>query len=304
MIDFHSTLIKKSIYHIVNEYLDQNDLKELIKQFVDFQSEKGFPFGELLILHYRMFNGVDTEEIYSIAAAVEMLILSFDILDDFEDADCSDKPWLTEPKLALNVTMTLPFLSLSAIGNTHFKNKDKSHTLLMKYPLKSVQGQHKDLLNSCQNESDYIEMSVEKSGSLVALVCEVGAVLATDDDPVTIETYAKYIGLIGQINNDLEDIKNWNQKNDLLNKKYSLPIIYLLNCEDEKVQTISDYYQNKVIKEDIIKNHESIYKKFVETGAITYTEVIKRIYQNKVLAQLKGLNIDPYYIDQLLKYIY
>ena len=129
MIDFHSTLIKKSIYHIVNEYIDQNDLKELIQQFVDFQSEKGFPFGELLILHYRMFNGIDTEEIYSIAAAVEILILSFDILDDFEDADCSDKPWLTEPKLALNTTTALQFLSLRVIQNCTFKNRDKGLSL-------------------------------------------------------------------------------------------------------------------------------------------------------------------------------
>ena len=54
----------------------------------------------------------------------------------------------------------------------------------MEYALKSVQGQHKDLLNSCKTESDYIEMSVEKSGSLVALVCVIGALLATDDYPV------------------------------------------------------------------------------------------------------------------------
>ena len=77
----------------------------------------------------------------------------------------------------------------------------------MEYALKSIHGQHKDLLNICKTESDYIEMSIEKSGSLVALVCVVGAVLATDDYPVMIETYAKDIGLIGQINNDLEDIK-------------------------------------------------------------------------------------------------
>ena len=204
-----------------------------------------------------MFNGIETEEIYSIAAAVEMLMLSFDILDDFEDDDCKDQPWLTEPKLALNATMALPFLGLSVIQNSTFKNKDKSLTLLMKYALKSVQGQHKDLLNSCQTESDYIEMSIEKSGSLVALVCVVGALLATDDYPVTIETYANSIGLIGQINNDLSDIKSWNLKNDLLNKKYSLPIIYLMNCQDENAQMIRDYYQNKVNKEEILKNQES-----------------------------------------------
>ena len=303
MSDDHSTIIKKSIYHIVNEQIDQNDLKELILQFVDYQSVKGFPFGELLILHYQMFNGIKTEEIYSVAAAVEMMMLSFDILDDFEDDDCKDQPWSAEPKLALNATMALPFLGLSVIQNSRFKNKNKSFTLLMKYALKSVQGQHKDLLNSCQTESDYIEMSVEKSGSLVALVCVVGALLATDDYPVTIETYANSIGLIGQINNDLSDIKSWNLKNDLLNKKYSLPIIYLMNCQDENAQLIRDYYQNKVDKEEIIKNQELINHKFVETGAITYTEVIKKIQQNKALAQIKGLNIDQSYIDKLLKYI-
>jgi competence protein ComQ len=299
----HSTLIKKSIYQIVNEQIDQNELKELILQFVDFQSEKGFPFGELLILHYRMFNGVETEEIYAVAAAVEILILSFDILDDFEDDDCIDKPWLTDPKLALNATTALQFVSLRVIQNSSLKNKDKCFSLIMEYALKSIHGQHKDLLNICKTESDYIEMSLEKSGSLVALVCVVGAVLAADDDSVMIETYAKNIGLIGQINNDLEDIKIWNQKNDLLNKKYSLPIIYLMNCQDENAQWIRNFYQNKVSKEEIIMNQELIHNIFFKTGAIAYTEVIKKIYQNKVLAQIKGLNIDQCYIDQLLKYI-
>jgi competence protein ComQ len=301
--DVHSSLIKKAIDHIVNEQIDQKELKELILQFVNYQSKKGFPFGELLILHYYMFNGIETEEIYSVAGAIELLMLSFDILDDFEDDDCKDQPWLKEPKLALNATMTLPFLGLSVIRNSTFKNKDKSLTLLMKYTLTSVQGQHKDLLNSCQTESDYIEMAVEKSGSLVALVCVVGALLATDDYPVTIDTYANSLGLIGQINNDLSDIKSWNLKNDLLNKKYSLPIIYLMNCQDENAQLIRDYYQDKVSKEEILKNQELINHKFVETGAITYTEVIKKIHQNKALAQIKDLNIDQSYIDQLLRYI-
>ncbi len=30
-----------------------------------------------------------------------------------------------------------------------------------------------------------------------------------------------------------------------------------MNCEDEKAQLIRDYYQNKVNKEEIIKNQES-----------------------------------------------
>ena len=76
-----------------------------------------------------------------------------------------------------------------------------------------------------------------------------------------------------------------------------------MNCQDENAQLIRDYYQNKVNKEEIIKNQELINHKFVETGAIAYTEVIKKIQQNKALAQIKGLNIDQCYIDKLLKYI-
>ncbi len=76
-----------------------------------------------------------------------------------------------------------------------------------------------------------------------------------------------------------------------------------MNCQDEIAPLIRDYYQDKVSKEEILKNQELINHKFVETGAITYTEVIKKIHQNKTLDQIKGLNIDPSYIDQLLKYI-
>ncbi|PIC64711.1 hypothetical protein CSV79_04945 [Sporosarcina sp. P13] len=89
-------------------------------------------------------------------------------------------------------------------------------------------------------------MTIEKSGSLVALSCIVGSVLATEDYPVEIETYSNYIGLIGQITNDLADIKTWNEKNDLLNKKFSLPILYLLNYKDKDLSFIHKYYSDQV----------------------------------------------------------
>lgn len=299
-----SDIIKQSIFNIVNEHIKQNEMKEQLIKFVEYQSKKGHPFGELLILHYNMFNGAETKEIYMVAAAVEMLILSFDMLDDFEDGDFKDKPWVKESNLALNATTALLFLSASVIRNTGFKNKDKGISILLNYALQSINGQHKDLLNICKNESDYIDMTIQKSGSLVALACLVGSVLAIEDYPVEVETYSRYIGLIGQFNNDLADLKTWNDKNDLINKKFSLPIIYLLNYIDEELNFIHDYYNNKVEKSEIIKNQELISKKFLKTGAITYTEVIKKVYQNKTIDALKKLNIDQDYIDLLLKYIY
>lgn len=297
-----SYLIQKSIFNIVNEQIKQNELKEQILGFVEYQAKKGFPFGELLVLHFRMFDGAETEEIYSVAAAVELLILSFDMLDDFEDGDYKGKPWSMRSNLSLNVTTALLFLCTIVIRDTSFKNKERGISILSKYALQSVSGQHQDLLNLSRNEKDYIEMTLEKSGSLVALPCLVGVVLATDDYPIEIETYSKYIGLIGQIANDLEGVKNWNEKNDLINKRFSLPIIYLLNYRDEELKFINDYYDNKVEKTVIIKKQELVSKKLVETGAITYTEVIKRLYKNKVIDVLKRLNIEQHHVDLLLKY--
>ncbi|WP_062197951.1 polyprenyl synthetase family protein [Massilibacterium senegalense] len=303
MSAIQSEKIRKSLYTIINEKVKQNELKEQLLEFVDYQSKQAFPFGELLVLHYNIFNGIENEEIYLVAAAVEMLILSFDMLDDFEDGDFKDKPWANDSNLALNSTTALLFLSASVIRNSGFKNKDKGISILLNYALQSINGQHKDLLNICRNEADYIDMTIQKSGSLVALSCLVGSVLATEDYPIEVETYSRYIGFIGQINNDLADIKTWNEKNDLINKKFSLPIIYLLNYKDEELNFIHDYYNNKVEKSEIIKNQELISKKFFKTGAITYTEVIKKVYQNKTIDALKRLNIDQDYIDFLLKYI-
>lgn len=303
MSDKQSRLIKRSIDDIINQQIKQEELRERLLKFVDYQSEKGLPFGELLVLHYALFNGAETEEIYLVAAAVEILILSFDMLDDFEDDDCKNKPWSSQFNLSLNATTALLFLSSSIIRNTNFENKDRAITLLLRYGLRSINGQHKDLLNSCRNEADYIEMTMEKSGSLVALACLIGAALATDDYPEEIEVYANLIGLIGQINNDLIDISTWNDKNDLLNRKFTLPIIYLLNYKDDELQIVHEYYNNQLDKSAIIENRNLIDNWYVETGAIAYTEIIKKLHQNKALAVIKRLNLDQDYLDQLLKYI-
>ncbi|WP_253724511.1 polyprenyl synthetase family protein [Sporosarcina sp. HYO08] len=297
-------VIKKSLYDMVNVHITQDELKTKLLSFIDFQSEKGFPFGELLILHYKMFNGEETEEIYTVAAAVEMLILSFDILDDFEDDDFQDQPWSAKSNLALNATTALLFLSASVIRKTSFKNAGKAIAILQEYALRSIHGQHQDLLNRCRSEEDYVQMTMEKSGSLVALACLVGTALATDSAPSEVETYAGYIGLVGQINNDLADIEIWGEKNDLLNKKFSLPIIYLLNCNDAQLGFVRDYYENEVDKDVILTQQKLISEKFVQTGAVTYTEVMRKVYQNKAIAAVKQLQVDSLYKDLLLKYIH
>ena len=300
----NSDVIRESILTIVNTQIEQQELKEQLLHYVDYQSQNGFSFGELLILHYNTFNGEDSEEIYTVAAAVEILILSFDILDDIEDADSADKPWSIEPDLALNATTILLFISAKVMIDTSFPNKGEAISILLKYALQSINGQHKDLLNICRTEADYMEMTLEKSGSLTELACLIGAVLATKDYPKEVKAYAGLIGLICQINNDLTDIATRHEKNDLINKKYTLPIIYLLNNEDDELQIIRDYYDGKTDIREVVKKQQLIDEKIIETGAITYTEVMKRIQQNKALTEVKKLTINQAHFNQLKKYIY
>lgn len=297
-------MIGKSLRNIIKEEIKEETLKKKLIEFVDYHSKKKFPFGDLVVLHYNIYNGAKTEEIYKVAAAIEALILSFDMLDDFEDRDSEDTPWAIESNVALNATTALIYLSTIIINNTSFKNKDKSISILLKYSLLSINGQHIDLLNRCKNESEYIDMTMKKSGSLVALACLIGSVLADDEYPIAIETYAKYIGVIGQINNDLADIKKWREKNDLINRKFTLPIIYLLDFKDEELHFVHEYYAGNIEKDVILKNKELISKKFVGTGAIIYTEAIKKLYQNKVINELKKLNFNKYHINLLSEYIY
>jgi len=86
-----------------------------------------------------------------------------------------------------------------------------------------------------------------KSGSLTAMGCLVGEVLAKGVISQEVEEYGKYIGIIQQIKNDIQSLKVWGPKNDLLNKRYSLPIIYLLSQKNDVSKSVSSYYNDDIV---------------------------------------------------------
>lgn len=118
-----------------------------------------------------------------------------------------------------------------------------------------------------------------------------------------ISRYSQFIGLIGQLNNDINDLSSWKGKNDLLNKKISLPIIYLLRYKGNGAEMIRSYYNGTIERDDLIRNQEQIIKIIEESGALLYTEIIKKIYQNKVRDELQYLDIDNNFMNQLLNYL-
>lgn len=295
--------ILKSIHIIVKKELQQENLQETIQKYIDTQTRKGFPFAELTILHYRMLNGAELDKVISVAAAIELLVLSFDILDDIEDNDDNQKLWLNEQSIALNASTAMIFVCIEVIRKTDLKYKEKAISVLIEYSLLSISGQHMDLLNNRRTEKDYIEMTLKKSGSLVSLACLIGAALAGYKELEIIRRYSQFIGLIGQLNNDINDLSSWEGKNDLLNKKISLPIIYLLGYKGNGVEMIISYYNGSIEKDELIRNQEQVTKIIEQSGALLYTEITKKIYQNKVRAEFQYLDIDNKFMNQLLDYL-
>lgn len=295
--------IKASMEEIIAGNIQQQDLKNLLIEFVQNKGKNTFSFGELCIFHYSHFTSFFDEEIIKIAAAIELLVLSFDILDDLEDEDADNTIWSQNPSLSLNGSTALLFLSMHAIRNTRFIYREKAIALMEKIALCTIQGQHKDLLNACQQEDTYLQMIEEKSGSLVSLACLVGCMMATGDVPGGVEDYSKWIGVIGQINNDFADLESWEGKNDMLNKKYSLPIIYLLEVEKNRERDLNDYYQNKTTKIQFLKLKDVIKQKLIDTDALKYASVIKKDYQMKTMKALHKMDFSDNQLEFIQKYM-
>ena len=68
-------------------------------------------------------------------------------------------------------------------------------------------------------------------------------------------------------------------------------------------EIISGYYHGSVKNDELVRNQKMISKTIVESGALFYTEIIEKIYHNKVKNELQHLEIDNRYMNQLLDYV-
>ncbi len=285
---------------IGNETLLGDELKLLLISFLEEKTAVGFSFGKLCFLHYEAFSDGINEDIYKVAAAIELLILSFDIIDDLQDKD-SDYIWNKTPELSLNVALAMLIMASKAINETSFEHKRVAIRLLEKYALLSINGQQLDLLNICRDEESYVQMITQKSGSLTAMSCLIGEVLAKGENTKEVEEYGKYIGIIQQIKNDIQSLKEWGPKNDLLNKRYSLPIIYLLSKKNDVSISVASYYNDDIVT---VLDNKATENELTNGGAIRYAITIKNVYKFKALNYLENValnNLGREYLEKLLR---
>ncbi|GEM_PF-1640117 len=178
----------------------------------------------------------------AVAAATEFLGAALDVIDDVQDGDSPFVQQVGIP-LALNTGVALLEMAPLALGRARIAGQpaalaDAALETLHTSILTSLGGQFLDLhfeqLNAV-TEEQVIEMTGQKSGTLLALVCRLGAMAGMDEQQQANADYFEAISLFGwhlgvwhQLLNDLHDAERAEYqpgKSDRQRRKKTLPLL-------------------------------------------------------------------------------
>lgn len=273
--------VKEHMIRLVDDYIEVKALNELLKSFIaDKDKENGAWAKVTLCTHYML--GGDSPMIDRYAAIAELANLILDIVDDLQDQDQEDKPWMKCSQAeALNAVLALLMGFVGELGQLQVKSEWLVE--VTKIIARSINGQHKDVVNAAETIDQYLEMTQEKSGSLFRLACFMGYMMV-DPPRETIEQLhelADCIGLIHQIQNDMRDIVRIDVKNDLYAKKRTLPILYLLSVEDEAFTPLKEYYAGKITSDVLMHEKEALIQMIHDSGCLEYGRVVQSVCVQK-----------------------
>ncbi len=149
------------------------------------------------------------------------------------------------------------------------------------------------------DEETYFKIISNKTASLMASCCEIGAISATDDRKIRakMKLFGEMIGTAFQIRDDIFDYQSKNLLlgkpvgNDLKEKKMTLPLIYSINKVPKKVakKYIGFLKNNNLKKKDI----KEIISFVTEQGGIKYAENISKEYSDKAIDLLSDFDDCP-----------
>ncbi|MED4906358.1 polyprenyl synthetase family protein [Parageobacillus thermoglucosidasius] len=289
--------VKMKMREIVKSCFFVPSLQEAVLTSVEEHAERSdFLFGRLAGMHYQIFSE-EVKESERIAAAVELLMLAGDILDDLMDQDSLETSWSKAPlTTSFHMAIGLLLAGQKAIADLPIDDdkKAKAQSYILSRLLQSLNGQHMDVTNGIQTEAEYIEMVKKKSGSLVAMACFVGTALAgAEKNTVIIEKYANDIGIAAQIDNDIDALYRWDEKNDIKAKKKSLPVLYMLASKRDNL--LKQYFSNHIDYNELYAQKEKVIQQMEQEGAFYYAKVMSHIYKEKALQEIEKLDVDDRY---------
>src|SRR5206468_10881802 len=175
-------------------------------------------WSDLALYLHRMMGG-DSQAVYRRAAALELMILALDIMDDLQDQDHAGMPWMQcPPAYALNAMLSLLMSAVSLAAEEDREGGRASPVQeVCRQVLRAVTGQQLDISGCIHTEEQYIEMVVRKSGSLFRLACRLGTAGCgvSGENARLLDEMADAPGAAAQIGNDISDVLRYDLKNDL-----------------------------------------------------------------------------------------
>ncbi len=144
------------------------------------------------------------------------------------------------------------------------------------------------------DEETYFRIIADKTASLLATCCEVGAASSTGDTKIreALKDYGENVGIAFQIRDDIFDFGGDKKigkpiGNDLKEKKLTLPLLYSF----ARVSKKSSKEVLKIIKKgDLSTENIGKVSAFVyENGGIDYSEKTARSYASKALERIEFL---------------
>ncbi|MCO7128125.1 polyprenyl synthetase family protein [Sporolactobacillus shoreicorticis] len=299
-----SPQIRSAIHQLIDRSFVSDEMRKRTHEYAFYHEKNDFPFGALAVLHHDMLQG-ESKSIDQIAAAVELIILSFDLLDDWQDQDNDRPPWMNDEGQALTIENGCLIMALSVLYR-HLGKQSQSLQQLLQFISRSIQGQFSDLEDKPLNEDDYLRMIQQKSGSLTAVACLAGALCSghlLPDDLDRIEHYAVAIGVNAQLQNDLDDVLHFDGKNDLLQRKHTLATMYLLDHPSENGKKLKRYYDHLLSKEQLLSEKASIEAWINASGVVFYTNAMKAMQQTRAEKYIDQLPIDAQNKQKIKKYL-
>lgn len=276
----------QEIHTMIDRYTDNPELNNLLKTFVEAKRQEGSKWSDITLqTHYMM--GGDSPAVYRNAALAELVILAFDMADDLQDQDNPQVSWMKTPsELTLNSILSLLVTCMGECPSG--ASADMARLLSL-----SINGQHTDLTNTAENEEEYIRMVYLKSGSLLRFACYMGYTLLPLLEPEKgqiLDELAGMIGVIAQLGNDLQDVVRLDEKNDLLLRKRTLPVLYLLKDSAEEFPVLDQYYSGRLTAQEFLSHKKECLNYIHSSGCLEYTRIIQALYIDKAEELFTQLN--------------
>lgn len=297
-INTHQNRYVSEIQNFLTEHLSNSSFdSDIISKSFQLLHTKGkifnhqenhFSWGIFFVHITSLFDdkNISTRSIAAIGAAIELLILATDIVDEIidDDKDLTKTMTLAEAIILANALLMDAF---DLILKHMPENMHAAITKIFQHLKTACNGQWQDLKltieDSIPTEEKYFKIIQQKSASLIQLVCT----LANPANPQLFSQIATNIGIAGQLKNDAKDIFT-DAKTDIIHKKATLPIIKAIeySLENDNGALIEKF--QKLTKNNM-KLIEEIRDYIHKTGALDYCIILSKLFIKNAINELYNI---------------